>query len=243
MATYPSTADRVRQQTSTTGTGPISITSNVPGFQTFADAFLATTTIVYYCIADANPTDWEVGIGTYTRATNVLARDTVLSSSAAGSLVSFGAGPKDVFVTMPAGEMAKFNKYHVGLTPPPGPSSGDKWLCNSDGIEYTYVVEGNSKNWVDLYSGPVVVNRIAAPVYITSTQPTDLGTYFWVQTGLDNDDITLWLNVESLEVPANANNGRPIYIGPIQPADATEFIWFQTGLGEDGTDFTMWVNM
>jgi hypothetical protein len=47
--------------------------------------------------------EWEVGIGTYTSSGNTLSRDTVLSSSNAGSLVSFGAGSKDVFVTQPAG--------------------------------------------------------------------------------------------------------------------------------------------
>jgi hypothetical protein len=46
--------------------------------------------------------EWEVGIGTYSSGGNLLSRTTVLASSNAGSLVNFGAGAKDVFVTQPA---------------------------------------------------------------------------------------------------------------------------------------------
>jgi hypothetical protein len=45
---------------------------------------------------------WEVGIGTYTASGTTLSRDTVLESSNSGSLVSFAAGSKDVFVAYPA---------------------------------------------------------------------------------------------------------------------------------------------
>ena len=46
--------------------------------------------------------DIQVGVGTYTASGTTLSRDTVLESSNAGSLVSFGSGSKDVFVTYPA---------------------------------------------------------------------------------------------------------------------------------------------
>jgi hypothetical protein len=45
---------------------------------------------------------WEVGVGTYTASGTTLSRTTVVSSSNAGSLVNFGAGSKDVFVTYPS---------------------------------------------------------------------------------------------------------------------------------------------
>jgi hypothetical protein len=56
----------------------------------------------YYAIADNATGAWEVGIGTYTASGTTLSRTTVLSSSNAGSLVSFAANPKDVFVTYPS---------------------------------------------------------------------------------------------------------------------------------------------
>jgi len=92
-------ADRVKDTTTTTGTGTVTLSGTAPtGFQSFAIIGNANTT--YYTIADT--TNWEVGIGTYTSSGTSLSRDTVLASSNSGSLVSFSAGSKDVFVTYPA---------------------------------------------------------------------------------------------------------------------------------------------
>jgi hypothetical protein len=56
----------------------------------------------FYAIVDATSGAWEVGVGTYTASGTTLSRTTVVSSSNAGSLVNFGAGSKDVFVTYPS---------------------------------------------------------------------------------------------------------------------------------------------
>lgn len=93
-------ADRVRETTTTTGTGTISLGGAVTGFQAFSAAF-TTGAVVYYCITDG--TAWEVGYGALTSgAPWTLARSTVLASSNAGSLVNWSAGSKDVFCTQPA---------------------------------------------------------------------------------------------------------------------------------------------
>lgn len=94
-------ADRVKETTTTTGTGTITLAGAVTGFQSFA--VVGNTNTTYYTIAGQTGSEWEVGIGTYTAAGTLLSRDTVLSSSNAGSLVNFSAGTKDVFVTYPAG--------------------------------------------------------------------------------------------------------------------------------------------
>ncbi len=100
----PSIADRVKETTTTTGTGTVSLAGAVTGFRAFSDAF-TTGTVVYYCITDG--TNWEVGYGAVTTGTPwALARSTVLASSNAGALVSFAAGTKDVFCTMPAAGVA-----------------------------------------------------------------------------------------------------------------------------------------
>ena len=93
-------ADRVRETTTTTGTGTVTLLGAFTGYQSFAVIGNGNTT--YYTIADQNGTNWEVGIGTYTSSGTTLARTTVLASSNSGSLVNFGAGTKDVFVTYPA---------------------------------------------------------------------------------------------------------------------------------------------
>ena len=89
-------ADRVRETTTTTGTGTLSLDGAVAGFQAFTAVGNNNTT--YYTIQGT--TEWEVGIGTY--LSNTLSRDIVLSSSNGGSKVLLIAGTKDVFVTLPA---------------------------------------------------------------------------------------------------------------------------------------------
>jgi hypothetical protein len=93
-------ADRVKETTSTTGTGTVTLLGASTGFQSFAAVGNANTT--YYTIAGQTTTEWEVGIGTYTASGTTLSRNTVLSSSNSGSLVDFTAGTKDVFVTYPS---------------------------------------------------------------------------------------------------------------------------------------------
>lgn len=92
--------DRVKETTTTTGTGTVTLLGAATGFQSFSAIGNANTT--YYCIAGQTSSEWEVGIGTYTSSGTTLARTTALASSNSGSLVNFSAGTKDVFVTYPA---------------------------------------------------------------------------------------------------------------------------------------------
>ena len=88
-------ADRVRQTTTSTGTGTITLDGSVDGFQSFA--VIGNNNTTYYTISGG--TQWEVGIGTYFSGT--LARTTIISSST-GSILNLAAGAKDVFVTLPS---------------------------------------------------------------------------------------------------------------------------------------------
>jgi len=91
--------DRVKETTTVTSTGTATLLGAVAGYQDFS--VIGTGNTCYYTIAAQTGSDWEVGIGTYT-SPDQLSRDTVLSSSNAGSLVNFSAGTKDVFVTQPS---------------------------------------------------------------------------------------------------------------------------------------------
>ena len=93
-------ADRVKETTSTTGTGAVTLLGASVGFQSFSAIGNANTT--YYTIAGQTGGEWEVGIGTYTSSGTSLSRDTVLASSNSGSLVNFSSGVKDVFCDYPA---------------------------------------------------------------------------------------------------------------------------------------------
>jgi hypothetical protein len=92
--------DRVRETTTTTGTGTITLGGAATGFQSFSVIGDSNTT--FYTIQLSNTNEWEVGIGTYTSSGTTLSRDTILESSNSGSAVNFSAGTKDVFVTYPA---------------------------------------------------------------------------------------------------------------------------------------------
>jgi len=92
--------DRVKETSTTAGTGTLTLDGAVTGFQSFSAIGNGNTT--YYAIVDNATGAWEVGIGTYTSSGTTLSRTTVLSSSNGGSLVSFAANPKDVFVTYPS---------------------------------------------------------------------------------------------------------------------------------------------
>lgn len=92
--------DRVKETTTTTGTGTVTLAGTTSGYQSFSVIGDGNTT--YYVIVDTNTGDWEVGVGTYTASGTTLSRDSVLESSNAGNLVVFGVGTKDVFVSYPA---------------------------------------------------------------------------------------------------------------------------------------------
>lgn len=94
-------ADRIKETSTTSGTGTLTLAGASAGFRSFADIGNGNTT--YYAIVDSNAGTWEVGIGTYTLSGTTLARNTVLSnSSGTTSQINFSANSKDVFVTYPA---------------------------------------------------------------------------------------------------------------------------------------------
>lgn len=111
-------ADRVKETSTTTGTGTITLAGAAVGFQSFAVIGDSNTT--YYSIQNQGTSEWEVGIGTYTSSGTTLSRDTVLSSSNGGSLVTFSAGTKDVFVTYPSERSVYYNAANEAPFDPVG---------------------------------------------------------------------------------------------------------------------------
>ena len=97
--------DRVKETTTTTGTGAVSLGGAVTGFETFA-AGIGNSNTTYYCIAHQDQAEFEVGLGTLDGDSSDLTRTTVISSSNSDSAVDFSAGTKDVFCTIPASKMA-----------------------------------------------------------------------------------------------------------------------------------------
>src|SRR6056300_807470 len=91
-------ADRIKETTTTTGTGTYTLAGAADGFESFAEIGDGNTTY-YVCTAG---TDFEVGIGTYTATGTTLARTTILQSSNSDAAVNWTAGEKTIFCTVPA---------------------------------------------------------------------------------------------------------------------------------------------
>jgi len=92
-------SDRVKETTTTTGTGTYNLGGAVTGFETFT-ANLSNSDTTYYACTDN--TDFEVGIGTFTASGTTLARTTILASSNSNNAVSWSSGTRTIFCTLPA---------------------------------------------------------------------------------------------------------------------------------------------
>ena len=97
--------DRVKENSTTTGTGNIAL-GGVPsgeGTITF-NTGIGTPNTTYYAIHNQGTAEFEVGLGTLSGATT-LERTTVLDNSDGNtSPITLSAGTKDVFCTLPAGK-------------------------------------------------------------------------------------------------------------------------------------------
>ena len=96
--------DRVKETSTTTGTGAIALGGIVAGegFITFATG-IGNSNTTYYAIHNQGTAEWEVGLGTLDGTSANLARTTVLDNSDGNtSPITLSAGTKDVFCTLPA---------------------------------------------------------------------------------------------------------------------------------------------
>jgi len=97
--------DRVKENTTTTGTGAVSLGGAAATFDAFT-SYMANGDTTYYAIVHttSGTDEWEVGLGTWNTG-NTLTRTTVLAGSNGTSAVNFSAGTKDIFMTYPASKV------------------------------------------------------------------------------------------------------------------------------------------
>jgi plastocyanin len=196
-------ADRVRQTTTSTGTGTITLNGSVEGFQSFTAIGNGNTT--YYTISGG--AQWEVGIGTYSSGT--LARTTVISSST-GSKLDLAAGTKDVFVTLPA-SVAVTSGTDVTFTKVTSPTvqatnSAGLSLKNSAGTTQLSMGAGGGDNLT--LSVSTNINGANAQVDIS---PTGTGHVHMKPTGTGSVEIA----------PTNAGTLDNLVIGGVTPKNGT----------------------
>ncbi|MFO1147790.1 MAG: hypothetical protein U1E62_05370 [Alsobacter sp.] len=98
-------ADRVKETTTTTGTGDVTLAGAASQHISFNTAFGVGPSFDYAIVGQSG-TEWEVGEGHLSGSTT-LVRDTVRASSNSNAAVSFSAGTKDVFCTIGATSINK----------------------------------------------------------------------------------------------------------------------------------------
>jgi hypothetical protein len=177
-------ADRVKETTTTTGTGDISLGGAETNFVAFGTA-LSDSDTTYYAIVDDVNADFEIGIGTYTSGTDSLSRDTILDSTNAGSAVNLGAGTKTVFITYPADKALRVGSdisdltndsgfitsaTSISTTAPVSPSAGDLWWNSESGQLKIYYTDVDGSQWVDAAaSASTQVVTLSFPFYDSDT--------------------------------------------------------------------------
>jgi len=109
--------DRVKESSSTTGTGVFTLGGAVTGFETFA-AGIGGSNTTYYCIFETGTANFEVGFGTLNGSGNELTRTLIISSSNSDAAVNF-AGNTEVFCTVPAAKIGLPNPEEYGSSSAP----------------------------------------------------------------------------------------------------------------------------
>jgi hypothetical protein len=151
--------DRVKETTTTTGTGAVSLGGAVTGFETFA-AGIGNSNTVYYCIAHQDQAEFEVGLGTLDGDSSDLTRTTIISSSNSDSAVNFSSGTKDVFCTIPASKMlfkdannvfSNFSSDTITATTAFVPDASDGAALGTSSLEFSdlFLADGAVINFGD----------------------------------------------------------------------------------------------
>ena len=108
--------DRVKETSTTTGTGAVTFAGAVSGFDTFSTG-VGNSNTTYYAIVNRTVDEWEVGLGTLAGDSSTLTRTTVLTNSDGNtSAITLSAGTKDVFCTFPASKTMDMTLTTAGDT-------------------------------------------------------------------------------------------------------------------------------
>jgi microcystin-dependent protein len=199
--------DRVRESSTSTGTGDFALDGAVFGFQAFGTALSDGDTTLYAILQGAN---WEGGIGRYDASSDALVRQTVLGSSNAGNLVSFGSGLKQVEIGLPSAVVESLlTGNSASATRPTWLQSGSLWVDTSltpplqkayRAATFTVTIASPG---VFTYNNHGLMPGQAIKFTTTGALPTGLSvgtTYFVLKTGLATNTFRVSTSVEGSAV-------------------------------------------
>ena len=176
-------SDRVKETTTTSGTGTYTLGGAITGFETFT-ANLSDGDTTYYACTDN--TDFEVGLGTFTASGTTLARTTILASSNSGSAVDWAAGTRTIFCTLPAAKAVFLDAS--GNTTISGSVTADSFVIGNANIN-----ENDLESIDDVTAGTISASK-AAVVDVNK----DI-------TGFRNVTLTGELDAATLDISGNAD--------------------------------------
>jgi hypothetical protein len=219
------TRDRVKETTVTNGFGPYVLAGASSGlYQTFLKAGYETGDICRVTIEHRNRVQWVVAIGTYDAATNAVTLTEILSSSANGAAVNFGAGIKDVFVTLPASTLETVENFQVAISAlETAMGAHTHAIEDIDGLEDALASVGNTHNHsiaqvtglqaaLDAKAGlnnPIFTGTPTAPTAAPGTNTTQIANTAFVADALASFTGGALLNSPALTGTPTAPTAAP----------------------------------
>ena len=191
--------NRAKMNTSTSGTGTLTLTTADTGYQTFAAAGVSDGDVVTYVIEEG--TNWEIGTGTYSSSGTSLTR-TPSESSGGGSAISLSGGAK-VFITSVADDFGKLQSG--GVT---------KIVAAAGGVEITgnIVVSGNVDGR-NVATDGTKLDGVSASADVTATAINALST----ETSISGSDVIPVITSGGLKKATITNASLAGPTGPTGP--------------------------
>ncbi len=232
--------DRVKETTTTTGTGTLTLGGAVTGFETFA-AGIGNSNTTYYAVILPGSAEFEIGLGTLSSDSSTIARTTIISSSNSDSAVNFSAGTKNIFCTIPASKSV-FLDASGNVTMGADLSVGDDFTVNGGVIELKNTgaqselrmyCESSNAHYAALqapahsdFAGNTTLTLPATTDTIVGRATTDTLTNKTLTTPVVNAGVQLKNGATSagfLEFFEDSDNGtnKVTLIGPTSTADVT----------------------
>ena len=202
-------SDRIKETTTTTGTGTYTLGGAVTGFETFT-VNLSNSDTTYYCCTDN--TDFEVGLGTFTSSGTTLARTTILASSNSNNAVNWSSGTRTIFCTIPAVKSVILD------------ASGNATLGGNLTVSGTFTLGTGAtltESELEQLDGITQGNVTASKAVVTNSDKDITGFRNLTTTGdvvvggdltVTGDDITMGTNTSGHVLVADGTNYNPVAI-------------------------------